>query len=262
MYDEPLAVPESARGHYATCADCQGRFTGIADDARQMTGALAVPAATVDAAAAHKSVTGRLEPRKRFVLQLPRLSSNRARRTGLVALVAASLALLAVVSPLAQDVVNVFEPQQVQQVTLTQASLAGFPDLSHWGTVAVTQQPELKQVDSAKAAQDGTGLPLMHAGRIATPEMAERALAGAPLTGLLGPLLPVGVLLQLAVGALGGLALFGLERASERAGVTVAARRRHPRRGAAGAHPSPAPHRYARPLPGQAFGIRGPPLGA
>jgi hypothetical protein len=94
------------------------------------------------------------------------MSSNRARRTGLVALVAASLALLAVVSPLAQDVVNVFEPQQVQQVTLTQASLAGFPDLSHWGTVAVTQQPELKQVNSAADAQAGTGLPLMHAGAL------------------------------------------------------------------------------------------------
>src|SRR6266540_7278135 len=35
-------------------------------------------------------------------------------------------------------------------------------------------------------------------------ETLERALAGAPMGGLLGPLLPVGILLQLAVGALGG----------------------------------------------------------
>src|SRR3989442_495765 len=49
-------------------------------------------------------------------------------------------------------------------------------------------------------------------------ELAERALAGAPLGGLLGLLLPVGVLLQLAVGALGGLVLLGLDRAGGAAG--------------------------------------------
>ncbi|HLI57555.1 MAG TPA: hypothetical protein VKY26_11065, partial [Actinomycetota bacterium] len=55
-------------------------------------------------------------------------------------------------------------------------------------------------------------------------EALERLLAGAPLNGLLGPLLPVGVALQLAVGALGGLLLFGLDRAGERAGYFLAGR--------------------------------------
>lgn len=93
-------------------------------------------------------------------------------------------------------------------------------------------------------------------------EVTERRLAGAPLTGLLGPLLPIGVLLQLVVGALGGLALFGLERAAERAGELVAARRRRPRYAVTAGHPAIAAQRSPRPLPAEAFGIRGPPVGA
>ena len=93
-------------------------------------------------------------------------------------------------------------------------------------------------------------------------EVAERALAGAPLTGLLGPLLPIGVLLQPVVGALGGLALLGLEKAGERAGELVAARKRRPRYATAAGQPVPAAQRSPRPRPAGAFGIRGPPVGA
>lgn len=91
-------------------------------------------------------------------------------------------------------------------------------------------------------------------------EVVERAFAGAPLTGLLGPLLPIGVLLQLVVGALGGLALFGLERAGERTGALVAARPRQPRHPARAHRRAAAPQRSLRPLAAEAFGIRGPPV--
>jgi hypothetical protein len=90
-------------------------------------------------------------------------------------------------------------------------------------------------------------------------ETLERVLAGAPLSGLLGPLLPLGVALQLVVGALGGLVLFGIDCAGEQAG-----------RWAAGRAPVLKRHRLAATLPAQpartprsalaaAFGIRGPP---
>jgi hypothetical protein len=42
-------------------------------------------------------------------------------------------------------------------------------------------------------------------------EVLERALAGAPIGSLAGPLLSVGVVLQLVVGAAGGLLLAGLD---------------------------------------------------
>lgn len=92
-------------------------------------------------------------------------------------------------------------------------------------------------------------------------EVAERGLAGAPLSSLLGPLLPIGVVLQLLVGAAGGLLLAGLDRAGEAAGRAAAARRSRPRR-------APAPHRLRsvdappkRLLTG-GLAIRGPPPAA
>ena len=91
-------------------------------------------------------------------------------------------------------------------------------------------------------------------------EVAERALAGAPLTGLLGPLLPLGIVLQLVVGALGGLALFGLERVGEKAGTLLAApARRRPQRARIVTLALPATPHAPRRTGAGAFGIRGPP---
>jgi len=93
-------------------------------------------------------------------------------------------------------------------------------------------------------------------------ELVERALAGAPLGGLLGPQLPVGVLLQLAVGALGGLVLLGLDRAGERVGRSLAARRRTPRRGTGARRPPVPAQPFSRLERVGSLGIRGPPLPA
>ena len=89
-------------------------------------------------------------------------------------------------------------------------------------------------------------------------EVLERVLAGAPMGTLLGPLLPVGVALQLVVGATGGLLLAGLDRAGEVTGRAVVARRRP-------TAPALEPHRWppATPTPWprlrSALLIRGPP---
>lgn len=166
MYDEPLSAPETARGHYATCASCQARFTEIAGDARRLAGALNVPAATVDSAAAYRGVQAKLQPRPRFVLRFPRLAGASLRRGALVTGLAAVLVLGVAVSPLAQTVKNVFAPTHVQTVTVSQGSFAGFPDLSHWGTVSVTQQPELKQADTAADAAATTKLPVIKPGNL------------------------------------------------------------------------------------------------
>jgi hypothetical protein len=89
-------------------------------------------------------------------------------------------------------------------------------------------------------------------------ETLERALAGAPMGSLLGPLLPVGVALQLVVGAAGGLVLAGLDRVGERTGRAVAARRRRVRpRTQTVAFPPAAP--APKPVAAGCSVIRGPP---
>ncbi|MEP7106009.1 MAG: hypothetical protein ABI838_09200 [Chloroflexota bacterium] len=161
MYDEPLALAEIARGHYASCAGCQDRFSAIAEDARQMSAALAVPGVTVDAAAAHRALQPRLQPQPRFALRLPSMNYGFVRRTGLVVALAATLVVVLAATPIAETFLDLISPTTVTTVTVSQSSLAGFPDLSHWGDFKVTQQPELKQADTAAAAHDATGLPVI-----------------------------------------------------------------------------------------------------
>jgi hypothetical protein len=92
-------------------------------------------------------------------------------------------------------------------------------------------------------------------------EVLERALAGAPMGSLVGPLLWVGVALQLLVGAAGGLVLVGLDRAGELTGRAVAARRRRVARDT-DVHPWPPTTPGHMPAPRRLLAIRGPPARA
>jgi hypothetical protein len=91
-------------------------------------------------------------------------------------------------------------------------------------------------------------------------EVLERALAGAPIGALVGPLLFVGVALQLVVGAAGGLLLAGLDRAGELTGRAVAARRHPGREAESHAWPPATPGPIASPR--RSLVIRGPPVSA
>lgn len=170
LYDEPLAVAESARGHFNQCSRCRERLAVIAGDARTAQAALAVPAITVDPAAAFHAISGRLEQRR--LPWLPRLSPGgtapRRRAVLAAALLAATLSLVAFAQPLASGLTQIFSPKQVATVPITQGSLEGLPDLSNWGTVKVITQPELQQVDSAQQAA-GSDLPVLPGARAGLP---------------------------------------------------------------------------------------------
>jgi hypothetical protein len=92
-------------------------------------------------------------------------------------------------------------------------------------------------------------------------EVLERVLAGVPIGSLVGPLLSVGVALQLVVGAAGGLLLAGLDRAGELTGRAVAAHRR-PRGRDTEAHPWPRATPGPIASPRRSLAIRGPPVRA
>ena len=95
------------------------------------------------------------------------------------------------------------------------------------------------------------------AGAFVVLEVAERLLSGVPLGGLF-LILPVGILLQLAVGGLGGLLLFGIDLAGEGAGRLWA--RGRPLPPVARANPSmPGPPEAPVFYRAAAWGIRGPP---
>lgn len=217
MYDEPLAVPEVARGHFNQCDSCQARFAEVAETARTAQAALAVPAATVDAGAAYARTAAALEtPRWAW---LPRLSTPRVRVAALAGLVAAALAVLVVGTPLAQGMTQIFAPKQVETVPVTTSSFAGLPDLSNWGTVKVITQPELEQVDGAAQAAGAdlprldraaapAGLPAAQYARVSQGSGtftfdAAKAKAAAERQGSKAPALPAnlnGSVLQVTAG--------------------------------------------------------------
>jgi hypothetical protein len=92
-------------------------------------------------------------------------------------------------------------------------------------------------------------------------EVLERVLAGASLGSLAGPLLFVGVALQLVAGAAGGLVLAGLDRAGELTGRAVAGRRR-PAGHDKETHPWPTATPGPLSSPRRSLVIRGPPVRA
>lgn len=160
LYDEPIAVAATAREHFNSCAHCQDRFSAIAGTAREVQSALAVPAAAVDARAAYRTVSPRLGQRLApWLPRLPQLDMARYQRRALVALAAAALAVGLAVTAVAQGMITIFQPTQVQTVAVSKGSFAGFPDLSEWGTVKVNSQPELQQAATAAAAAKASGLP-------------------------------------------------------------------------------------------------------
>lgn len=159
LYDEPYALDEETRAHYNECQACRSRFAVVADDARHAMALLAVPGATVDPAGA----LGRVQARTRPVPSRFAAIRGDWRRPVVGGLAAAAVAgaLVATMAftPIAANLVKIFQPTQVQTVTISQGDLTGLDAFSNWGTVKWTRQPTLQQVDSASAAAHVSSLP-------------------------------------------------------------------------------------------------------
>ena len=150
LYDEPYALDEETRAHYNDCPDCQARFTAVADDARNAMALMAVPAATVDPAGA--------------------LTRVRA-----AAVLAAALVATMAFTPLAGNLVKIFQPSQVTTVTINQGDLTGLDALSKWGDVKGTSQGQLEQAESAAEAAKIAGLPAIKVDSSKLPDGVRNA---------------------------------------------------------------------------------------
>jgi hypothetical protein len=150
MFDDPNAMTAPDREHYSTCTECRSRHDALAGDARAAAALIAVPAATFDAEAAFKRITAQPEAKPRFGIRLPILQP---RTQGTVAVLAA-VVVLAVVATASANVLQIFTPKTVEPVPVTVAELQTLPDLSAWGTVTWSQEPQPQiVVDAASAAK-------------------------------------------------------------------------------------------------------------
>lgn len=178
LYDEPYALDEETRAHYNECQECQARFTAVADDARHALALMAVPTATVDpvgALARVKALSGATRSRFAVLRGAPR----RPLLGGLAAAVlAVGLIAAMTLTPLAANLINIFQPSQIQPVPIAQGDLTGLDAFSSWGDVKWTKAPELKEAGSATEASHISDLPEIKLDRSKLPS----GLAGAPVS--------------------------------------------------------------------------------
>jgi hypothetical protein len=158
LVDEPAGVSDADRAHVAGCATCLPEFARAREDAA-LTGAALDPGTTPDVDAAWHRLSGTIArdghrapssaPARR---RLPSLRSPVVAAVGVVALLTGAGAAAAA------DWLQIFRTEEVAPVTITQADLVQLPDLTAYGDVELTEEPDLRAVPDAAAAEAATGL--------------------------------------------------------------------------------------------------------
>ena len=162
MFDDPNAVTATEREHYASCSDCQKRYSTASADATEAARLLAVPAPAFDADAAYKRLTAAPAPAPRFGFRLPILRQSSRRPIAVLAFAV----VLAVVATAWVNASQIFAPTQVKPVPVTVADLQSLPDLSTYGTFAWSKQPQPQVGVTAAAAEQVAGFSAPKAGTL------------------------------------------------------------------------------------------------
>src|SRR5450756_2793573 len=208
MADDPGVHSGADARHFKTCAECQARYKTVSEDARAIASLMTTPDLKVDVASAFSRV--RLAPaaRPRFGFRLPVLRPGS--RPMVLALAAAVAAVALLATAIAQDK-NTFSPNTVTPVPVTLADMQSLSQLSAYGTVSWTEQPQLQIVTSAAEATSISGLQVPTVASLPTgvsttvtyaamPQAAAvftfsqaKAAATAAQTGKALPALPAGM---------------------------------------------------------------------
>src|SRR6202521_299680 len=208
MVDEPDAHDGADGRHFESCAECQARYKTVADDARAITNLLAAPELKVDLASAFNLVRTAPAARPRFGFRIPVFRPGS--RPMMLALVAAIGVVALLATAIAQDS-NTFSPNTVTPVPVTLADMQALSQLSVYGTVSWTKQPQLQVVTTAAEATTISGLQLPALAKLpagvstnvtyaAMPQAIgvftfskDKAAAAAAQTGKSLPALPAGI---------------------------------------------------------------------
>src|SRR5215213_7145557 len=165
LVDEPDGVTVDERAHVASCPTCLQALESARADARRVDAALATSVA-VDTDAAWARLSAAPADRTAPVRSI---ASGRSRwrtavRRPVVAAVSAAVLVGGAGVAAANDWLPIFRTEAVDPVTVSSTDLVQVPDLSAYGDLVVTQEPDPQQVADAATAQERTGL--------AVPEVA------------------------------------------------------------------------------------------
>ena len=155
LVDDPHGATAADLRHLDGCSDCRARQAAVSQDGRLVAAMLAVPEAKVDVAAALSTVLSAPAARPRFGIRLPLVRTvSRPMMLGF----AAALAALALLATVIAENGTVFAPSTVTAVPVTVADMQSLSQLSAYGDVLWTTQPQLQVVSSAADAESMTGL--------------------------------------------------------------------------------------------------------
>ena len=176
-FDDPGSLTESENRHYSACSDCQSRYATLADDARAVAAALAVPDFKVDIASAFRRVRSAPAAQPRFGIRLPIV---RPASRPVMGLLAASFVVLALVVTAAAAGGLFFQPKTVQVVTVSVADLQSLSGLTDFGTLTWTTPPAPQIVTSETAAATVSGLQLPVVGDLPSGVSSNVTYAAMP----------------------------------------------------------------------------------
>src|SRR5256714_271351 len=170
IYDEPLALTAADQAHFDECPDCKPRFDAIANEARATTALLRVPSFEPQARAALPVVQARTaregtaRPARWYQRWLDRNSPRwRPMATPAIAVLLAAVLVTGLgVAGVAQSLIRVFEPRQLQAVQVSPSDFAQGTALLDYGNVKwQPEAPKLQQLSDSAAAQSQSGLPVL-----------------------------------------------------------------------------------------------------
>jgi hypothetical protein len=170
IYDEPLALTASDQAHFDECAECKPRFNAIANEARATSGLLQLQPFEPQTELALSAVQARIareekaRPPRWSERWLDRMSPRwRPMATPAIAILLAAVLITGLgVSGVAQSLVRVFEPRQLQVVQVSPSDFAQTSALLDYGQVKwQPEPPKLQQLSDAAAAQAQAGLPVL-----------------------------------------------------------------------------------------------------
>jgi hypothetical protein len=165
LVDEPAGVTDADRAHVAGCPTCLGALETARADAELVGSTLAASAAgtvDTDAAWARFSATAAASATtasaRRPVAPAARGRSWTAVRKPAVAALSAVVLVTGAGVAAANDWLPIFQTERVDPVEVSTTDLVQVPDLSAYGDLDITQEPDPQQVPDAAAARERTGL--------------------------------------------------------------------------------------------------------
>jgi hypothetical protein len=157
MVDDPDAHSGADKRHLETCAECQARYGAVSKDALAISSLMTAPELKLDVASAFNRVRTAPAARPRFGFRLPLMRPGS--RPVILAFATAVAAIALLVTAIAQDS-NTFTPQTLTPVPVTLVDMQSLSQLSAYGTISWTNQPQPQIVTSADEAHTISGLPV------------------------------------------------------------------------------------------------------